>query len=53
MEAAASQAEVAGTFSAAAAGGMGVGQSLQQKQVDLLGKIEANTRDIEGGAVTD
>ena len=53
MEAAASQAEVAGTFSAAAVGGMGVGQSLQQKQVDLLGKIEQNTRDNEGGLVAD
>ena len=48
-----SQAEVAGTFSAAAVGGMGFGQSLAQKQVDLLGKIEANTRDIEGGTVKD
>jgi TP901 family phage tail tape measure protein len=48
-----SQAEVAGTFSASAVGGMGFGQSLSQKQVDLLGKIEANTRDIEGGSVKD
>jgi len=53
MDAAASQAEVAGTFSAAAVGGMGLGQSLQQKQVDLLGKIEANTRENEGGLVND
>jgi TP901 family phage tail tape measure protein len=53
MDAAASQAEVAGTFSAAAVGGMGLGQSLQQKQVDLLGKIEANTRENEGGFVND
>jgi hypothetical protein len=52
-DAAASQAEVAGTFSAAAVGGMGLGQSLQQKQVDLLGKIEQNTRDADGGFVKD
>ena len=35
-EAAASQSEVAGTFSARAVGGMGYGQSLAQKQLDEL-----------------
>jgi TP901 family phage tail tape measure protein len=46
-----SQAEVAGTFSASALGGMGFGSSLAQKQVDLLGKIEANTRVDDEGLV--
>jgi hypothetical protein len=47
-----SQAEVAGTFSAAAVGGMGVGSSLAQRQVDLLSDIAANTAQMtEGGTV--
>lgn len=47
-----SQGEVAGTFSAAAIGGMGVGSSLQQKQVDLLGDIANNTAQmVDGGTV--
>lgn len=45
-EAAAGQAEVAGTFSATAVGGMGFGSSLAQKQLDTLKKIEANTQGI-------
>ena len=45
-----SQAEVAGTFSSMALGGMGFGSSLAQKQVDLLGKIEENTREEAGAA---
>ena len=49
--AAASQAEVAGTFSAQAVGGMGFGQSLAQKQLDTLNKIENNTRMSDDGAV--
>jgi hypothetical protein len=46
-----SQAEVAGTFSSVALGGMGFGSSLAQKQVDLLGKIESNTRVGDEGLV--
>ena len=49
---ASSQAEVAGTFSAAAVGGMGFGSSLAQKQVDLLGQIADNTAAMtDGGTV--
>ena len=43
-----SQAEVAGTFSSSALGGMGFGSSLAQKQLEALGKIEQNTR-ADGG----
>ena len=43
-EASQSQAEVAGTFSSMALGGMGFGSSLAQKQLETLGKIEQNTR---------
>ena len=43
-EASQSQAEVAGTFSSMALGGMGFGSSLAQKQLEALGKIEQNTR---------
>lgn len=39
------RAEVAGTFSAAAIGGMGFGRSLAQKQVDLLERIAENTEE--------
>jgi TP901 family phage tail tape measure protein len=49
--AAASQAEVAGTFSADAVGGMSFGQSMAQKQLDTLNKIENNTRNDDAGAV--
>lgn len=49
--AARSQSEVAGTFSAQAVGGMGFGQSLAQKQLDALNKIEHNTRNDDAGAV--
>ena len=38
-----SQAEVAGTFSSVALGGMGFGSSLDQKQLDALNRIAANT----------
>jgi hypothetical protein len=41
--AAASQSEVAGSFSAASISGMGFGQSLAQKQLDTLKEIAANT----------
>ena len=52
-EAAAGQAEVAGTFSATAVGGMGFGSSLAQKQLDTLKKIEANTQGIgDDGVIT-
>ena len=47
-EASQSQAEVAGTFSSMALGGMGFGSSLAQKQLEALGKIEQNTR-ADGG----
>ena len=50
-DSATSQAEVAGTFSAMAIGGMGVGSSLAQKQLDQLTKIEQNTRVGDEGAV--
>jgi TP901 family phage tail tape measure protein len=46
-----SQAEVAGTFSAAAVGGMGVGSSLAQKQVDLLSDIADNTAAMIDGSI--
>lgn len=45
-----SQAEVAGSFSARAIGGMGAGSSLAQKQVDLLGQIADNTAQENGVA---
>ena len=45
------QAEVAGTFSSMALGGMGFGGSLAQKQLDMLGKIESNTRPGDEGLV--
>jgi hypothetical protein len=46
-----SQSEVAGTFSAVAAGQMGVGQSLAQKQLDTLKTIEQITRPGDDGLV--
>jgi multidrug resistance efflux pump len=46
-----SKAEVAGTFSSVALGGMGFGSSLAQKQLDALTKIEQNTREGEGATV--
>jgi TP901 family phage tail tape measure protein len=46
-----SQSEVAGTFSADAVGGMSFGQSMAQKQLDTLNKIENNTRNDDAGAV--
>jgi TP901 family phage tail tape measure protein len=50
-ETAQSQTEMAGTFSSVALGGLGIGSSLAQKQVDLLGKIEQNTRVSDDGLV--
>jgi hypothetical protein len=47
------QADVAGTFSAAAVGGMGFGQSLAQKQLDVLRQIEQNTSETDGALVGD
>jgi hypothetical protein len=38
-----SQGDVAGTFSSVALGGMGIGSSLAQKQLDTLKQIEQNT----------
>lgn len=50
--AAASQSEVAGTFSASALGQMGFGSSLAQQQLDALRKIEQNTQGIgEDGVI--
>jgi hypothetical protein len=45
-----SSAEVAGSFSANVSG-MGFGANLAQKQLDTLKAIEANTRDMDEGAV--
>jgi TP901 family phage tail tape measure protein len=53
VDAGQSQAEVAGTFSAAAVGGLGVGQSLAQKQLDELKGIHQELKNMEGGAVGD
>lgn len=50
-DAAQSQAEVAGTFSSMALGGLGVGSSLAQKQLDTLKSIEQNTRPGDDGLV--
>ncbi len=52
MAAAASQAEVAGTFSADAAGGMSFGSSLQQKQLEELKGIREEVKKLnDDGAV--
>jgi hypothetical protein len=52
MAAAASQAEVAGTFSADAVGGMSVGSSLQQKQLEELKGIRQEVKKLnDDGAV--
>lgn len=48
-----SAAEVVGTFSGAALGQMGFGQSLAQKQLDTLKQIEQNTSNMDGGLVAD
>jgi hypothetical protein len=53
VDAGQSQADVAGTFSAAAVGGLGVGQSLAQKQLDELKGIHQELKNMEGGAVGD
>ena len=50
-DAAASQSQVAGTFSSASLGGMGFGSSLAQQSLDVQKKIEENTRVSEDGAV--
>lgn len=50
-DAAASQSEVAGSFSAASISGMGFGQSLAQKQLDTLKEIAKNTSGAEGSLV--
>jgi TP901 family phage tail tape measure protein len=52
-EAVRSQADVAGTFSAAAVGGMGFGQSIAQKQLDVLKGIHDELKDKEGALVGD
>ena len=49
--ASASQAEVAGTFSSVALGGMGFGSSLAQQQLDVQKQIEKNTRIGDEGLV--
>lgn len=51
--AATSASEVVGTFSGAALGQLGFGQSLAQKQLDKLSAIEQNTRDPMAGLVAD
>lgn len=52
-EAAAGQAEAAGTFSSVALGGMTFGSTLAQKQLDTLKKIEANTQGLgDEGVIT-
>ena len=45
------QGESVGSFSAFAAGGMGVGASIPQKQLETLQRIEQNTREGDGGVV--
>lgn len=40
-----SQADVVGTFSSVGLGGLGFGSSLAQKQLDVMKKIEENTRE--------
>jgi TP901 family phage tail tape measure protein len=50
--AATSASEVVGTFSGAALGQLGFGQSLAQKQLDKLTQIEQNTSNMDGGLVT-
>jgi TP901 family phage tail tape measure protein len=50
-DAATSTAEVAGTFSSMALGGLGFGSSLAQKQLDALKAIEENTRPGDDGVV--
>lgn len=50
-DAAAAQSEVVGTFSAASIAGMGFGQSLAQKQLDVMTRIEHNTRQDNEGRV--
>lgn len=40
-----SQAQVVGTFSSVGLGGLGFGSSLAQKQLDVMKKIEENTRE--------
>lgn len=47
----ASSSEAVGTFSGVGLGGLGFGNALQEKQVGLLEKIEANTRENGMGAV--
>jgi TP901 family phage tail tape measure protein len=53
VDAGQSQADVAGTFSAAAVGGLGIGQSLAQKQLEELKGIHQELKNMEGGAVGD
>jgi hypothetical protein len=52
-EAARSQSEVAGTFSAMALSGMGFGSNLQQRQLEALNRIADNTSDMETGLVAE
>lgn len=46
-----SPADAAGTFSSMALGGLGIGSSLAQKQLDALRQIEENTRPGDDGLV--
>jgi len=48
-----SKAEVAGTFSSTNLGGMGVGSSLAERQLQTLQKIEQNTSNMEPAAVAE
>ena len=52
MAAAAQQSEVVGTFSSVGIGGMGFGGNLQQQQLDKLGEIADNTKNMDGAAAT-
>ena len=47
------QADVVGTFSAAALGQMGFGSNLAQQQLDTQKKIEENTRQNNVGTVVE
>jgi TP901 family phage tail tape measure protein len=52
-DAAASQSEVAGTFSSVGIGGMGFGSSIAEKQLATLNRIEENTRQGDDGLIGD
>lgn len=53
QEAATSSAQVAGTFSSMALGGMGFGSSLGERQLKALETIASNTSDLHGSLVAE